>query len=239
MAHTSGGAETLTDRYAAWRASTLGRITDSLERDAILRCVAARSGQHVLDAGCGDGALAGALDAAGVRVTGIDADPAMLAAARSRGGGFSLVRGDVRALPFPDNHFDAAVAVTVLCLVDDPGRVVGEMARVVRPGGRIVLGELGRWSLWALERRLRGWVTGSFWSSATFWTAGGLRRLMAGVGLSPGPARGAVYYPRCALGARMVRIVDPWLGRLTPVGAAFLVVAGSKPGPDLAAGKSP
>lgn len=78
-----------------------------------------------------------------VRLTGIDVSPAMLAVARRKaqqlGVGATLLEGDAQDLPFPDGTFDTAVCTLALCTVPDDARVVGEVARVLRPGGRFLL----------------------------------------------------------------------------------------------------
>ena len=102
------------------------------------------------------------------------------------------------------------------------------MTRVTKPGGRVVLGELGRWSTWALARRIRGWMDDELWASARFRTASELRKLLAQAGLRPERMYGAVYYPVNVLAARLLGAADSWLGRHTTMGAAFLAVAGIK-----------
>jgi len=150
------------DAYRRWRASRLGRVTDRLEEALLLELIGSPAGLRILDAGCGDGVLATALAEHGADVTGIDADPRMLAAARARAETrilpIAFADGDIGALPFPDASFDVVVAVTVLCFVPDTQHAVREMTRVLRPGGRLVIGELGRWNLWAAKRRIKGWV---------------------------------------------------------------------------------
>lgn len=56
------------------------------------------------------------------------------------------VGGDLNVLPFADLSFDLVTAITVLCFVPDARRAAAEMVRVLRPGGRLVLGELGWYS---------------------------------------------------------------------------------------------
>ena len=128
--------------------SPLGQITDHLEERLILELLGPVEGLLVLDVGCGDGALGSVLARRTARVTGLDADARMLAAARQRAQEdkiwLELVRGEAEALPFADGTFDRIVAVTVLCFVGDARRAIGEMARVLRPGGKVVIGELGR-----------------------------------------------------------------------------------------------
>jgi ubiquinone/menaquinone biosynthesis C-methylase UbiE len=141
-------ADLLPSAYARWRQSRLGRITDALEQDLVAELVGPLDGRCVLDVGCGDGALAEALARAGAQVTGIDADRHMLAAARERFAAArleaALLQADAQAQPFGDARFDAVVAVTVLCLLRQPERALAEMARVLKPGGRLVIDWTGR-----------------------------------------------------------------------------------------------
>ena len=126
-------------------------------------------------------------------------------------------------MPFNDESFDCVLAVTVLCFVQEAERAVAEMARVLRPGGHLLIGELGRWSLWAIHRRVRGWLGHSFRTSRE------LRGLTQAVGLHLIEIRGAVYYPPCGTAAELFAPVDLWLGRTTTFGSAFIAVSAIKP----------
>jgi 2-polyprenyl-6-hydroxyphenyl methylase / 3-demethylubiquinone-9 3-methyltransferase len=90
-------------------------------------------GARVLDLGCGAGFLANDLAARGHRVVGLDADAASLAVA-ARHGRADYLRGDARALPWPDGAFDVVCAMDFLEHVT-PAPVVAEAARVLAPGG--------------------------------------------------------------------------------------------------------
>lgn len=185
-----------------------------------------------MDAGCGDGALACLIAKRGAEAVGIDADPAMLAVARVRaaeeGLHVTFLDGRLERLPFGDQTFDLVVAVAVLCFVSDSTAALRELARVLKPGGRLVIGELGRWSSWAALRRIRGWLGSTTWRTARFRTAAELRSLVERTGLFVGAIRGAVYYPPVDSLARVLAPADPWLGRLTTFGAAFIAIAGKK-----------
>jgi ubiquinone/menaquinone biosynthesis C-methylase UbiE len=223
----------LSDAYGRWRASRLGQFTDRIEERLILELVGPPAGLRILDVGCGDAALVVALSQRGARVTGVDVDPDMLAAGRARvaarGVVADLMQGEIRALPFGDNSFDIVLAVTVLCFVDDAAQTVREMTRVLRPGGRLIVGELGRWNLWAARRRIRGWLGSRLWRSATFRTVRALKDLLANAGLAITTVRGAVYYPPFAPMVALLARCDAWIGKHTTAGAAFLVVVGKKP----------
>jgi ubiquinone/menaquinone biosynthesis C-methylase UbiE len=94
-----------------------------------------------------------------VRLTGVDLSPAMLAVARQRGADLGravdLREADAQALPFPDAHFDTVVCTLSLCTVPDERAAIGEMWRVLRPGGRLLLlDHIGSrwWPVWAVQR---------------------------------------------------------------------------------------
>ncbi|MCF3179504.1 methyltransferase domain-containing protein [Streptomyces polychromogenes] len=101
-------------------------------------------GERVLDAGCGTGrALTPLREAVGPSgtVLGVDLTERMLAAARraGRGADGTLLRGDVARLPLRDGALDAVFAAGLIAHLPDPAANLRELARVVRPGGRLAL----------------------------------------------------------------------------------------------------
>jgi SAM-dependent methyltransferase len=223
----------LVDSYARWRQTPLGEITERVETKVVFDLAGPLLGRRVLDVGTGDGTYAIEAARRGAQVTGIDVDPAMLAAARLRSdcAGVSVALREARAeeLPFDDGAFDVVLAVTVLCLVPDARGAVREMARVLAPGGRLVLGELGRFSVWAAERRVRGWLGSSTWKRARFWSRTSLSELARDAGLHVVETRGSIFYPPSDVAARLGAVLEPLLTRLRAPGAAFLALAADKP----------
>lgn len=103
-----------------------------------------RPGDAVLDACCGTGDLAIAAERAGGRVTGLDFSEQMLVRARGKSDSVAWVLGDVTALPFDDASFDAVTVGFGIRNVPDLEAGLAELARVVRPGGRVACLEITR-----------------------------------------------------------------------------------------------
>jgi demethylmenaquinone methyltransferase/2-methoxy-6-polyprenyl-1,4-benzoquinol methylase len=101
-------------------------------------------GDRVLDACCGTGDLAVEAERRGARVVGLDFSERMLERARKKSGAIEWVQGDALALPFGDSEFDAAtVGFGVRNLADLEGGL-RELARVLRPGGKLAVLEITR-----------------------------------------------------------------------------------------------
>ena len=120
-------------------------------RRAMVSKLGAREGQRVLDVATGTGMVAAELvSRCGCLVTALDQSEQMLAAAHRRvessftlRGRVKIVHGEAERLPFEDGEFDALTFTYLLRYVDDPGATLTELARVVRPGGRIAALEFG------------------------------------------------------------------------------------------------
>lgn len=129
------------DRVAA--ALSFGQ--DPCWRRAMVDAIAATGEQRVLDVATGTGLVAQTLVRRyGCTVVGLDQSPQMLAAAKARleadarlARHVSLARGEAEHLPFADEEFDHLTFTYLLRYVDDPGATMAELARVVKPGGRV------------------------------------------------------------------------------------------------------
>jgi len=102
------------------------------------------------------------------------------------------------------------------------------MSRVLRPGEVLVVGELGRWSLWAARRRFRGCLGNQLWKTAHFWTAAELWDLLTDAGLRVSDMRSAVYYPPSATLARLMSRMEGTTAHFGGFGAAFIAVRAAK-----------
>jgi demethylmenaquinone methyltransferase/2-methoxy-6-polyprenyl-1,4-benzoquinol methylase len=103
-----------------------------------------RPGDRVLDSCCGTGDLAVACARAGGTVTGLDFSERMLERARRKSGQIDWVQGDALALPFEDDSFDAATVGFGVRNLEDLDGGLAELARVLRPGGRLGVLEITR-----------------------------------------------------------------------------------------------
>ena len=227
------GPTVTAETYARWRATLLGATTERVETAVLFDVAGPLHGKRVLDVGTGDGHYAQEAASRGADVTALDNALPMLHAARlgaeKRGLRVELTRGDAERLPFGDGAFDVVLAVTVLCFVRDAHVAVREMARVLVPGGRFVLGELGRFNVWAAERRVRSWFDASTWRQARFRSRQQLRELARSAGLQVVGVSGAVHFPPSALMAKLLAPMEPFLTRVQAPGAAFLALAAVKP----------
>jgi ubiquinone/menaquinone biosynthesis C-methylase UbiE len=130
--------------YARWAtsyddaANPLIRVEEPVVRALLDRIPAGRA----LDAACGTGRHTAYLASRGHRVAGVDATAEMLEKARVRLPGADLRQGDLAHLPFEDGAFDVAVCALALSHVPDPAPAIAELARVLRPGGVLVLSDL-------------------------------------------------------------------------------------------------
>jgi ubiquinone/menaquinone biosynthesis C-methylase UbiE len=120
-----------------------------ITRKRLLEILAPQPGERVLEVGPGTGYysldVAGRLDGGTLEVFDIQQEMLDHVMRRARERGISNIvptLGDARSLPHEDSSFDAAYLVTVLGEIPDQDRALRELARVVRPGGRLVVGEL-------------------------------------------------------------------------------------------------
>lgn len=123
------------DKTRALSPDAAAQITNVLEREL-------RRRDQVLEIGVGTGRIALPLARRGVTMTGVDLAHNMLAKLVQNAGGtapFPLVQGDATRLPFNDASFDAAIVSWVLHLIEDWRVVLGELVRVVRSGGALVI----------------------------------------------------------------------------------------------------
>lgn len=139
-------------RYDDWYTTPRGQLVDSIQKKMILELAEPHSREWVLDLGCGTGNYSIELSSLGCQVTGVDISEAMLAEAKRKADKLNLdiewKKTDVACLPFPKETFDLVLSVTALEFVPDPRGVLLEAMRVLKPGGRLVVGVLSSDSSW-------------------------------------------------------------------------------------------
>ena len=177
-----------------WMGAALSFGQDPRWRRRLVAEIAPAPGQRILDVATGTGMVAFELAARGSDVIGVDQSEAMLGAARRRltgspdraarkwlrtdaqdpAGRISFVQGEAEQLPFADGEFDALTFTYLLRYVDDRAATLRELARVVKPGGRIGMVEFGvprdpaLRALWRAHTRLGLPLVGRLVSSAWF-----------------------------------------------------------------------
>ncbi|HEX7082941.1 MAG TPA: class I SAM-dependent methyltransferase [Gaiellaceae bacterium] len=125
------------ERFAALQAARAGALAARLDRLLVLR-----GDERALDVGTGTGALAFALAPRVASVTAVDADPAMIERARaSAPANVEVTVADGERLPFADASFDLAGTLRTLHHTARPDRLVADLARVVRPGGALLVAD--------------------------------------------------------------------------------------------------
>ena len=130
-----------------------------------------------IEIGVGSGRFAGPL---GVQV-GLDPSPAMLVYATARG--IEVVQGTAENLPFVAGSFDHAMVVTTICFVDSPAGMLAEARRVLKPGGRLVIGFIDRESALGQDY-LAHQAENVFYRDATFYSSDEVAQLLLETGFS-------------------------------------------------------
>lgn len=174
--------DTVADRYDAFCATPLGSFVEDVERQMIGALLELKPGETVVDLGCGTGEYTLWMAEAFCTVVGIDESDRMLAKARSKPsprGQVYWVKGNLRHLPWPSARFDAGLMQVVLEFVDRPQRILHEAMRVIKPGGRLVIGFIQDTGPWARHYRARAQMdSASIYAGAHFWTISELTALM-------------------------------------------------------------
>lgn len=116
----------------------------TLWRIATTKAIDPQEGERILDIACGTGTSSASIARAGATVVGLDFSAGMLVQARKKHGNVEFVLGDAEKLPFVSDEFDAVTVSFGLRNVNDPKVALGEMFRVLKPGGRLVICEFSR-----------------------------------------------------------------------------------------------
>ncbi len=167
-----------------------------------------------IEIGVGSGRFAAPL---GIEV-GIDPSPAMLAYAAARG--IRTIEAAAENLPFSAGSFDYALVVTTICFVDSPAHMLAETRRVLKPGGRLVIGFIDKESDLGQDY-LAHQAENVFYRSAIFYSAAEVRRLVRQAGFSIDAWGQTLAHPLRE--TRQIESLRPGYGQ-----CAFVVVAATK-----------
>ena len=137
--------------YEAERHHGYHRLIDELELGLVRRY---GEGRDVFEAGCGTGLLLREAATFARSAVGLDLSRGMLLPARARG--LRVVQGSLTDVPLPAASFDLVYSMKVLAHVPPIERAIAELARLVRPGGHLLLEFYNPWSLRTLAKRVGG-----------------------------------------------------------------------------------
>src|SRR4030067_2086131 len=145
-----------------------------------------KQGEILLDAGCGTGVFTLDFLSSGSHVVGLDISLPMLVQAgkKLRGYPFEMVVADMLNLPFPEDTFDKVVSVTALEFIEDAKGAVGELFRITKREGCIVVATLNSLSPWALRRRAEAKEKHTLYENAMLRSPDELRSLAPMEGLA-------------------------------------------------------
>ncbi|MBI5345149.1 MAG: class I SAM-dependent methyltransferase [Deltaproteobacteria bacterium] len=221
--------------YDAWYRTPLGEASDRLEKDLVFSMAGVKAGDKALDAGCGTGIYTIELLRRGALATGADNSEAMLSAARAKalreGLKMEFITADAARLPFPDGHFDIVISIGMLCFIKEGDRALTEMHRVLKPGGRLVVGLLNRWSPWALLRRIKGLFRETVYNEAGFFSPPEIATALAKAGFDVKEVRTCIFFlpVNCRIYLRFAVPFERLGSIMMPRMGAFLAASAVKP----------
>jgi ubiquinone/menaquinone biosynthesis C-methylase UbiE len=167
------------EKYDQWFTTPLGSLIRRYEGELISDLLRPAPGENILDAGCGTGVFTAGILFSGSQVVGLDLSLPMLLLAQRKFSQFPFhaILGNMIPLPFQDCSFDKVVSITALEFIPDANKTVGELLRVAKRGGIIVVATLNSLSPWAVRRIEEGKHGHAIFSKAIFRSPHELRSL--------------------------------------------------------------
>ena len=174
------------EAYDKWFTTPIGSLVRKYEAELILDLLKPKQGEIILDAGCGTGVFTLDILSMGSRVVGLDiAFPMLIQAGKKlKGYPFRMVLGDMLNLPFSESSFDKVVSVTALEFVEDAKGAIGELFRITKRGGCIVVATLNSLSPWASRRKAEAKERHTIFEKAIFRTPQELLSLASAEGVA-------------------------------------------------------
>jgi SAM-dependent methyltransferase len=178
--------------YDAWYDTARGHWIGEAEYRLAAKGLAGKSGESLLDVGCGTGWFTRRAAADGLIATGLDPNPDWLDYAHVHSSpALTWVEGDARTLPFADASFDHVLSIAALCFIDDERQAVAEIVRVTRR--RFAIGWLNRASLLYWQKGRHG-GSGAY-RGARWHTAREVRAMFSGLPVRNLTLRSAIFLP--------------------------------------------
>ncbi len=170
------------EAYDRWFTTPIGSLVRRYELELIIHLLKPKRSEDILDAGCGTGVFTIDILASGSKVVGLDISFPMLkrAGKKLKEFPFQMVLGNILNLPFPESSFDKVVSVTALEFIEDAKEAIGELFRVTRKGGTIVVATLNSLSPWASRRIAEAKERPTLFEKAIFRSPGELCSLAPG-----------------------------------------------------------
>ena len=224
----------LAPTYDDWYKTPLGSLCDKLEKDAVFSLADVKEGELVLDVSCGTGNYSLELKRRGARVIGLDISSEMLSIAKKKaereGLKIDFIRADAAMPPFKNYSFDLITSILILEFSDSPDKMIEEWINLLKPDGRMVVGFLNKYSLWALKRRLKSIFKESIWTKARFYSANEMQKLLADAGLKSIESREVIYFPPVEnkLFLKALILIERFGKRFLSGLGAFIAVKGEK-----------
>jgi len=227
--------------YDFWYQTPLGKVSDTIEKTHIFALAGVKPGERALDAGCGTGIYTVELARRGAHTAGFDKSLDMLSAAQAKAGiacfagkeglTINFLAADAAAIPFKDGCFDLALSVGMLCFIADMDGALLEMKRVLRPGGRLVIGVLNSWSPWALLRGVKGLFKETVYNGARFVSPPQLKRALKKAGFECVELKTCLFFlpVNSSLYLKLARHLDAPARFLLPHAGAFIAASAKKP----------
>ena len=207
-------------RYDKWYDSARGAIYDRLEKqviDGYLKDITIPA--RLLEVGCGTGHFSKYFSDRGFIITGVDISSEMIRIARQKqipNSHFEIADG--RCLPFENESFDVAVAITVLEFAAEPEKIISEMVRCVKKSkGILIIGFLNALSKYNQKRKNR---PGSIYSAAKYFSPQHTHKLLSRYGLPTIRITGFVPENKCLLS--LSPLWEQLFKRLSPQTGAFI-----------------
>ncbi len=214
----------IADKYDSWYQSRVGKYVDLTEKIQVFSLLKDSSG-IVLDLGCGTGNYTVELFKRSFKVIGCDVSKEMLRIAKNKLPEVVLIRANAYKLPFKKDSFDIVLSITMFEFIKNPEEILKEVYRILKPGGKFILGTMNQRSLWFIFKKLKSLFVETAYRYANFYTPGRLKKLCLRSGFRDVQTRGVIYFPSFFPFLDLAKMIDEKLSNtfFKHIGAFVLV----------------